>query len=276
MCTEAACSKSSRSTPEPRPVSPPGGGTARAARHGGAGRYGTCCGRWRGRCAARQQVGSLGRAQQPVQLPLGEGLHLRIVPQQPDQTAQMYVLEAYDGREVEARRGVRDRVGDVLGLAESGRHVVPGDARVGGGHDGLRRPGSVRSRAAKCAVSAAASWSRARLSSTAVAPSASSATSPGRPNSRSTRSSSAGLAVPHDQRHERPPVDGQSGGPRPGQQLPGRYDPADQVGQQALGGLLLPGVGRSCRRACGAGRGPRRPGRRAGARWPCHRGSRTA
>ena len=137
-------------------------------------------------------------------------------------------------------------------------------------------PDSVRSRTAKCAASASASWSRARLSSTAVAPSASSATSPGSPNSRSTRSSWAGSPSRTTSGHEGPPVDGQPGGPRPGQQLPGRYDAADQVGEQALRGLLLPGVRGGAAEHAVQDERPRRPGRRAAARSRCRRGSRTA
>ncbi|CAM5500849.1 hypothetical protein SVIOM74S_04985 [Streptomyces violarus] len=81
-----------------------------------------------------QQV-LLGLAQQPVQLPLGEGLHVRVVAQQADQAAQVDVPQADDRREVEGGGGVGDGVRHVPGLAQTGGDVVPGDPGVGRGDD---------------------------------------------------------------------------------------------------------------------------------------------
>ncbi|CAM5234657.1 hypothetical protein SALBM217S_06846 [Streptomyces griseoloalbus] len=46
----------------------------------------------------------------------------------------------------------------------------------------------------------------------------------------------------HHERHERAPVDRQSGGAGAGQQVPGRYGATDQVGEQAQRGLPFPGA----------------------------------
>ena len=94
------------------------------------------------------------------------------------------------------------------GLAQPGGHVVPGGARLGGGHDGFRTPDSGRSRVAKCAVSASASWSRARLSSTAVAPVRQFGDEPGQAQQPQYAVELGRFAVAYDERHERTAVDG--------------------------------------------------------------------
>lgn len=139
MCTDAACSKSSRSTPS-RPSIASSRAVQRGPRYMVELRGARLVAAGGQICAQYGEQVLVGRAQQPVQLPLGERLHLWVVPQQPDQAAQMNVLEAYDGGEFEGVAGVGHGVGDVLCLAQTGGHVVPDGALPGGGHHGLQRP----------------------------------------------------------------------------------------------------------------------------------------
>ena len=140
----------------------------------------------------------------------------------------MDVAQAHERRRVLVGGRVGGGLGDVQGLAQPGGHVVPGRTRPRRGRHGRdrHRPPPCRSRAAKCAASGLRVLVPGEAEQHGGGPVRELGDESGKPQQAQYAVELGRVAVPHDQRDERPAVDGQPGRPGPRQQLAGRYDTA--------------------------------------------------